>query len=188
MKSGYLYVLVHPSDPDLYKIGVTILHPEERLAQHNRHYEEHAGQIVKETGQKWDLKTYITVSDPYWAEGAFWAATPFADIPYRGFHSFKLREKIELSKGGRSLLQGHGPELNTLESEGQMLQRVMPDQMGLKSVLVLSDEAHHCYREKPETAEEEQALKGDDKKEAEKNREAARMWITGLEAVIVIWV
>lgn len=24
MKSGYLYVLVHPSDPDLYKIGVTI--------------------------------------------------------------------------------------------------------------------------------------------------------------------
>ena len=51
MKSGYLYVLVHPSDPDLYKIGVTILHPEKRLAQHNRHYEEYAGQIVKETGQ-----------------------------------------------------------------------------------------------------------------------------------------
>ena len=35
MKSGYLYVLVHPSDPDLYKIGVTILRPEKRLAQHN---------------------------------------------------------------------------------------------------------------------------------------------------------
>ena len=84
MKSGYLYVLVHPSDPDLYKIGVTILHPEERLAQHNRQYEERAGQIVKETGQKWELKTYIVVSDPYWAETVFWAATPLADIPYRG--------------------------------------------------------------------------------------------------------
>jgi hypothetical protein len=51
MKPGYLYVLVHPSDPDLYKIGVTILHPEERLAQHNLQYDEYAGRIVKETGQ-----------------------------------------------------------------------------------------------------------------------------------------
>ncbi|WP_436037029.1 GIY-YIG nuclease family protein [Variovorax paradoxus] len=35
-KTGYLYVLVHPSDPDLYKVGVTILEPGERLAQHNQ--------------------------------------------------------------------------------------------------------------------------------------------------------
>ena len=39
--------------------------------------------------------------------------------------------------------------LNTLETEGQMLQRVMPDLMGMKNILVLNDEAHHCYREKP---------------------------------------
>ena len=83
-----------------------------------------------------------------------------AKIVITNFHSFKLREKIELSKGGRSLLQGHGPELDTLETEGQMLQRVMPDLMGLKNVLVLNDEAHHCYREKPEAAEEEEGLKG----------------------------
>lgn len=83
MKSGYLYVLVHPSDPDLYKIGVTVLHPEKRLAQHNRHHEEYAGKIAKETGQKWELKTYIPVPDPYWAERAFWGATHFPDIPYR---------------------------------------------------------------------------------------------------------
>lgn len=106
-----------------------------------------------------------------------------AKIIITNFHSFKPREKIELSKGGRSLLQGHGPDLNTLETEGQMLQRVMPGLMGLKNILVLNDEAHHCYREKPESAEEEEGLKGDDKKEAEKNREAARMWITGLEMV-----
>jgi predicted GIY-YIG superfamily endonuclease len=52
MKAGYLYVLVHPSDPDLYKIGVTIFQPEVRLAQHNSQHEKHAGRIVKETGQK----------------------------------------------------------------------------------------------------------------------------------------
>jgi hypothetical protein len=83
MKAGYLYVLVHPSNPDLYKIGVTILHPEKRLAQHNCQYEKHAGRIVKETGQKWELKTYIDVPDPYWAERAFWGATPIADFPFR---------------------------------------------------------------------------------------------------------
>ncbi len=41
-------------------------------------------------------------------------------------------------------------ELKTLETEGQMLQRVMPDLMGMKNILVLNDEAHHCYREKPD--------------------------------------
>ncbi len=83
MKSGYLYVLTHPSNPKLYKIGVTIKHPKERLNEHNQNYEEYAGQIVKETGQKWELKTYIAVPDPYFAEKAFWGATHFPDIPYR---------------------------------------------------------------------------------------------------------
>jgi type III restriction enzyme len=63
-----------------------------------------------------------------------------------------------------------------------MLQRVMPDLMGMKHVLVLNDEAHHCYREKPKEADDVD-LKGDERKEAEKNNEAARLWISGLEAV-----
>ena len=63
-----------------------------------------------------------------------------------------------------------------------MLQRVMPDLMGMKNILVINDEAHHCYREKPKDADDED-LKGDEKKEAEKNNEAARLWISGLEAV-----
>ncbi|HZZ76902.1 MAG TPA: DEAD/DEAH box helicase family protein [Gemmataceae bacterium] len=105
-----------------------------------------------------------------------------AKIVITNFHAFKLRERIELSAGGRSLLQGRGEELDTLETEGQMLQRVMPDLMGMKNILVLNDEAHHCYREKPKEADDED-LKGDERKEAEKNNEAARLWITGLESV-----
>jgi hypothetical protein len=54
------------------------------LAQHNQRFDEYSGRIVKETGQKWELKTYISVPDPYWAENAFWGATHFPDIPYRG--------------------------------------------------------------------------------------------------------
>ncbi len=107
-----------------------------------------------------------------------------AKIVITNYHSFKLKERMDLSKGGRALLQGRGPELNTLETEGQMLQRVMPELMGLKQVMVINDEAHHCYREKPAMEEEEEEdLTGDDKKEAESNTEAARLWITGLEAV-----
>jgi type III restriction enzyme len=107
-----------------------------------------------------------------------------AKIVITNYHAFKLRERVELSAGGRSLLKGRtGEELNTLETEGQMIQRVMPDLMGIKNILVLNDEAHHCYREKPEAIDIDEALKGDEKKEAEKNNEAARLWISGIEAV-----
>ena len=107
-----------------------------------------------------------------------------AKIVITNYHGFKLRERIELSKGGRLLLQGRGgDELNTLETEGQMLQRVMPDLMGMSNVLVINDEAHHCYREKPGVPADDEDLKGDDRKEAEENNEAARLWISGLEAV-----
>ena len=105
-----------------------------------------------------------------------------AKIIITNFHVLKLRERMELSKGGRSLLQGRGDELNTLETEGQMIQRVMPDLMGMKNILAINDEAHHCYREKPDH-EDEDNLKTEEKKEAKKNSEAARLWISGLEAV-----
>ena len=106
-----------------------------------------------------------------------------AKIVITNYHAFKMRERIELSKGGRQLLQGRtGDAPLTLETEGQMLQRVMPDLMGLKNIMVINDEAHHCYREKP-TAPDDEDLKGDEKKEADKNNEAARLWISGLEAV-----
>ena len=105
-----------------------------------------------------------------------------ARIVITNYHAFRRRERIEIAKGGRSLLQGRGPAPDTRESEGRMLRRVMPELMGVKNVLVLNDEAHHCYREKRGEGDEA-ALKGDERKEAEKNREAARLWISGLEAV-----
>jgi type III restriction enzyme len=108
-----------------------------------------------------------------------------AKIVITNYHGFKRREQVELSKGGRALLQGRvGESLDTLETEGQMLQRAMPELMGLKNILVLNDEAHHCYREKPRDDDDEgDDLKGDERKEAERNNVAARLWISGLEAV-----
>ena len=108
-----------------------------------------------------------------------------ARIVITNYHAFIRRETMSLAKGSRALLQGHGPEIDTRETEGQMLQRVMPELMGTKGVMVLNDEAHHCYREKPGSADEsdEPDLTGDARKEAEENTEAARVWMTGIEAV-----
>ncbi len=103
-----------------------------------------------------------------------------AHIVITNYHAFMLRERTKLSRSGRNLLQGRGPELRTMETKGQMLQRVMPGLMRMKNIWVLNDEGHHCYRRKPGD-DEEGPLRGDDRKEAEKNSEAARVWITGLE-------
>ena len=87
-----------------------------------------------------------------------------AKIVITNFHALNCRERIELSAGGRSLLEGRtGGELDTLETEGQMLQRVMPELMGMKNILVINDEAHHCYREKPADQDDEE-LKGEETK------------------------
>ncbi|HLJ62700.1 MAG TPA: DEAD/DEAH box helicase family protein, partial [Stellaceae bacterium] len=85
-----------------------------------------------------------------------------AKIVITNYHAFKRRERLDVSKGTRAAIEGwRGETLQTLETEGQMIQRVMPELMGLKNILVLNDEAHHCYRER-KVAEEAQDLKGDE--------------------------
>ncbi len=106
-----------------------------------------------------------------------------AKIVITNFHAFRPRDRIEISKGTRAALEGwRGDALQTLETEGQMIQRVMPELMGLKNVVVLNDEAHHCYRARPRNDDAE-LLKGEDKDEVQRNNEAARIWVSGIEAV-----
>ena len=105
-----------------------------------------------------------------------------AEIVITNYHAFIRREAMKISKGGRALLYGKGESQDTRESEGQMLQRVCPELLGMKNIVVFNDEAHHCYRERASDSEEGD-LKGDLKEEAEKNTEAARVWISGLEAI-----
>ena len=60
-----------------------------------------------------------------------------AKIVITNYHAFMQRERLELSKGGRALLQGRSAALDTQETAGQMIQRVMPELMGLKNILAL---------------------------------------------------
>ena len=104
-----------------------------------------------------------------------------AKIIITNYHAFQLREQLSLNKVAKGLLQGRGEELQTKETEGQMVRRVADELMGLENIIVINDEAHHCYREKPDN-EDVASLKGDDKKQAKQDNESARVWINGLEA------
>ena len=63
-----------------------------------------------------------------------------------------------------------------------MLQRACKGLENINNIVVINDEAHHCYREKPQ-GEKETELKGEEKDEAKKNDKAARLWIYGLEVL-----
>lgn len=41
-----------------------------------------------------------------------------AKIVITNYHAFKLRERMQIASGTRKLVQGRGPELETLETEG----------------------------------------------------------------------
>jgi type III restriction enzyme len=106
-----------------------------------------------------------------------------AKIVIANYHAFQMRERLETNKTGRAVLAGWRNEpLITRETEGEMLQRACGELLSVKNVVVINDEAHHCYREKSVNPAEE-TLKGEDRAEAEANTAAARLWISGIEAL-----
>ena len=106
-----------------------------------------------------------------------------AKIVIANYHAFRKREIYGWSsKVGRALLQGRGEAPATTETEGMMLERACGELLTLKNVVIINDEAHHCYRERP-AREGEDTFRGEEKDEAVKNNEAARLWISGVEAL-----
>ena len=109
-----------------------------------------------------------------------------AKIVITNFHAFKLRETIQVSKVTKAVIEGRVPgraeKLRSLQTEGQMLHDVCSELLAMKNIVVINDEAHHCYRERPDK-DDEGDLKGEDKDEAKENNEAARLWISGIEAL-----
>ncbi len=102
-----------------------------------------------------------------------------AKIVITNYHAFKKKDEMALNKVQQAALR----TTSKPESDGAMIRRVAGELMGLKNIVVMNDEAHHCYRERPLTDEEQKALKGDELAEAKEANEAARLWISGIEAV-----
>jgi type III restriction enzyme len=92
--------------------------------------------------------------------------------------SERLQKLNEISLLLRAETEASNPVV--LRHDVHERRRVMPELMGMKHVLARNDEVHHCYREKPPDPAGEvlEKLKGDERKEAEKNNEAARRWIS----------
>ena len=97
-----------------------------------------------------------------------------AIVVVTNYHAFKLRETLEISKGTRRALEGREGKLQTTETEGEMVRRVASDLMGIGPVVAINDEAHHCYRERPDS-EEQVAMTREEKAQAKEDAEAARI-------------
>jgi len=63
-----------------------------------------------------------------------------------------------------------------------MARRVCGNLLG-RRILVLNDEAHHCYRERVDKPDTIPKLDAEAKGEAKRNNVAARLWISGIEAI-----
>jgi type III restriction enzyme len=106
-----------------------------------------------------------------------------ARIVITNYHAFMLRETEQVSKLNRRIVSGRGPEKTFAETEGEMIVRVASELMARKNIIVLNDESHHCYRHKVGGENENgEPLTAEEKEEAKRNDEAARVWINGIEA------
>ena len=114
-----------------------------------------------------------------------------AKIVIANYHQLQRRETKQGKSVGsltKELLAGSAGAASPFkESAGQMVTRVCRDLGGTSGIVVLNDEAHHCYLDRYDNPEEdgttEKDLTGDDKAEAAKNTEAARLWFNGLRAI-----
>jgi len=103
-----------------------------------------------------------------------------AKVVVTNFHALKPREKVKAGKLTKVILSKGKSGVFT-ETHAQMVRRVCRELGNKKNIVVINDEAHHCYRRKP--TYEEEKLTGDERVEAETREEEARIWISGLEAV-----
>lgn len=105
-----------------------------------------------------------------------------ARIVITNFHGFLRRDTFEAASLTKKVLAGRDGDPDQFkETPEETVRRVCRSLGPKRNVVVVNDEAHHCYREKPAT--EQERLSADERAEAKRNAEAARVWINGLEAV-----
>jgi type III restriction enzyme len=109
-----------------------------------------------------------------------------AQVVISNFHTFLLRDAKEIqgvASNTRKILTA-GKKVDPFkETNDAMVARVLRDLAGRGKgeIVVLNDEAHHCYQDKPLDDPSEVAT--DDKKEIAERNEAARVWFKGLKAI-----
>lgn len=102
-----------------------------------------------------------------------------ATVFITNFHQLELRQNSRFKINAVMKATGMLKEEVMKESPAAMVNRLFKGLLNKPRILVLNDEAHHCYREKPS----EEKITSEEKKEAEENNKAARVWINGIESL-----
>lgn len=111
-----------------------------------------------------------------------WDRLTRAKIHIVNYHQFLPRQTIEAPRLTKQLATGGHPEVFT-ESPDDIARRVLRDLGAKRGIVVLNDEAHHCYRRRVDDEAVVEMLAGDERREAEDREKEARVWISGLEAI-----
>lgn len=96
-------------------------------------------------------------------------ALSHAKIVITNYHAFQHRKNSEVSGLGRKILGEGAAQLD--ETDDEMVSRVCRAFGRKRNIIVLNDEAHHCYRPKQAS------------RKGVSDEDGARLWISGLEAV-----
>jgi len=103
-----------------------------------------------------------------------------ARIDVINYHQFRLKENSPASGLNKQVLTKGKKENPFKETEGQMVMRVMRNLGKARDIIVINDEAHHCYLPKDQV---EEKLSREERSEASEDRERAALWINGLMAI-----
>jgi len=100
-----------------------------------------------------------------------------AKMVITNYHAFLPREIVEASALTKALLKGDSATSPFTETPDQMVRRVCRGLENAKNILVINDEAHHCYARKQDAADKKPT--GQIAKEVEERR----VWVNGIRAV-----
>jgi len=110
-----------------------------------------------------------------------------ARIVVTNFHAFQPKDRSGAPKVTKQVLAGRDGRTNALrESPDQMARRVTRALGSKRGIIVINDEAHHCYRHRAGGEASDffpDARTAESKQEVKEREEQARVWVTGLEAI-----
>ncbi len=105
-----------------------------------------------------------------------------ATILVTNFHAFLRREKIQAAALDKIVLSGGKDDDRFRETPAEMVRRVCRVFGNAKNLIVINDEAHHCYAPAA-TTDAEGTIDADERSLAKKDQEEARVWLSGVQAV-----
>jgi type III restriction enzyme len=106
-----------------------------------------------------------------------------ATVLVTNFHALLRRDKIQAASLTKKVLAGFEDDDRFRETPAEMVRRVCRVFGNAKNIVVLNDEAHHCYAPAPKQEAGETALDVDERTQAKKDLEEARVWLSGLQSV-----